>query len=217
MRLQTLLCGPACRKRTGRRPIDAGARRTGRGQQSPKQLDAVTKLEAAYGAKFPKAVAKITDDIGQPLSFHDHPAEHWIHLRTTNPIESTFATVRNRSKITKGPGSRARGNRHGLQADRGRPITLARCERTPSAVAEMTSPWDSLAQRRAQGGAHTATSGDVIRAQPRMHRMRTGGPDSSSSSTRVTDHAADQGVARPLAHPHDRRRTGCATWSPFRA
>ena len=38
-----------------------------------------------------------------------YPAEHWVHLRTTNPIESTFATVRNRSKITKGPGSRAAG------------------------------------------------------------------------------------------------------------
>jgi transposase-like protein len=43
------------------------------------------------------------------LRFYDYPAEHWIHMRTTNPIESTFATVRNRSKITKGPGSRAAG------------------------------------------------------------------------------------------------------------
>ena len=66
-------------------------------------------FEAAYGAKFPKAVAKITDDVEQLLAFYDFPAEHWVHLRTTNPIESTFATVRNRSKITKGPGSRAAG------------------------------------------------------------------------------------------------------------
>jgi transposase-like protein len=72
-------------------------------------LDAVKAFEAAYGAKFPKAVAKITDDVEQLLAFYDFPAEHWIHLRTTNPIESTFATVRNRSKITKGPGSRAAG------------------------------------------------------------------------------------------------------------
>jgi transposase-like protein len=43
------------------------------------------------------------------LAFYDFPAEHWIHLRTTNPIESTFATVRHRSKITKGSGSRAAG------------------------------------------------------------------------------------------------------------
>jgi transposase-like protein len=72
-------------------------------------LDAVKKFEAAYSAKYPKAVAKITDDLDQLLAFYDFPAEHWIHLRTTNPIESTFATVRNRSKITKGPGSRAAG------------------------------------------------------------------------------------------------------------
>lgn len=72
-------------------------------------IDAVKQFETAYGAKFPKAVAKITDDLDQLLAFYDYPAEHWIHLRTTNPIESTFATVRHRSKITKGPGSRAAG------------------------------------------------------------------------------------------------------------
>ena len=72
-------------------------------------LDAVRAFEAAYGAKFPKAVAKITGDLDQLLAFYDYPAEHWVHLRTTNPIESTFATVRHRSKITKGPGSRAAG------------------------------------------------------------------------------------------------------------
>ena len=71
--------------------------------------DAVKEFESTHGAKFPKAVAKITDDVEQLLAFYDFPAEHWIHLRTTNPIESTFATVRNRSKITKGPGSRAAG------------------------------------------------------------------------------------------------------------
>jgi transposase-like protein len=72
-------------------------------------LDAVTAFEGAYGAKFPKAVAKITDDLDELLAFYDYPAEHWVHLRTTNPIESTFATVRHRSKITRGPGSRAAG------------------------------------------------------------------------------------------------------------
>ena len=66
-------------------------------------------FEAAYGAKFPKAAAKITGDLDQLLAFYDYPAEHWVHLRTTNPIESTFATVRHRSKVTKGPGSRAAG------------------------------------------------------------------------------------------------------------
>jgi transposase-like protein len=72
-------------------------------------MAAVAAFKAAYGAKFPKAVAKITGDLDQLLAFYDYPAEHWVHLRTTNPIESTFATVRHRSKITKGPGSRAAG------------------------------------------------------------------------------------------------------------
>jgi transposase-like protein len=70
---------------------------------------AAASFKLAYGAKFPKAAAKITDDLDELLAFYDYPAEHWIHLRTTNPIESTFATVRNRSKITKGPGSKAAG------------------------------------------------------------------------------------------------------------
>ena len=43
------------------------------------------------------------------LTFYDFPAEHWVHLRTSNPIESTFATVRHRTRVTKGPGSRAAG------------------------------------------------------------------------------------------------------------
>ena len=62
-----------------------------------------------YGIKWPKAAAKITDDLDVLLEFYDYPAEHWVHLRTTNPIESTFATVRLRQRVTKGPGSRAAG------------------------------------------------------------------------------------------------------------
>ncbi|MFC7592459.1 IS256 family transposase [Nonomuraea antimicrobica] len=72
-------------------------------------LAAVAAFETAYRAKFPKAVAKVTDDVDELLAFYDYPAEHWRHLRTTNPIESTFATVRHRTKVTKGPGSRAAG------------------------------------------------------------------------------------------------------------
>ena len=62
-----------------------------------------------YGTKFPKAVAKIVDELDVLLEFYNYPAEHWVHLRTTNPIESTFATVRHRTKVTKGPGSRKAG------------------------------------------------------------------------------------------------------------
>jgi len=72
-------------------------------------LAAVKVFEADYGVKWPKAVAKITEHIDVLLAFYDYPAEHWVHLRTTNPIESTFATVRLRQRVTKGPGSRKAG------------------------------------------------------------------------------------------------------------
>ncbi|MDZ4293867.1 MAG: IS256 family transposase [Hydrogenophaga sp.] len=70
---------------------------------------AIKAFEVDYGAKYPKAVAKIVDNADVLLEFYKYPAEHWVHLRTTNPIESTFATVRLRTKVTKGPGSRAAG------------------------------------------------------------------------------------------------------------
>jgi transposase-like protein len=72
-------------------------------------LAAVNQFTEVLGAKFGTAVAKITDDLDELLAFYDYPAQHWVHLRTTNPIESTFATVRHRTKITRGPGSKAAG------------------------------------------------------------------------------------------------------------
>lgn len=66
---------------------------------------AIEAFARTYGAKFPKAVAKITDDADELLAFYDFPAEHWIHLRTTNPIESTFSTVKLRTRVTRGAGS----------------------------------------------------------------------------------------------------------------
>lgn len=59
-----------------------------------------------YEAKYPKACACLREDKEVLFTFYDFPAEHWIHIRTTNPIESTFATVRHRTKRTKGCGSR---------------------------------------------------------------------------------------------------------------
>lgn len=56
------------------------------------------------------AAAKLADDLETPLTFYDFPAEHWVHLKTSNPtIESTFSTVRLRTNVTRGPGSRAAG------------------------------------------------------------------------------------------------------------
>ena len=72
-------------------------------------LKAAKTFADLYGAKWPKAVAKVTEHLDVLLAFYDYPAEHWIHLCTTNPIESTFATVRLRQRVTKGPGSRAAG------------------------------------------------------------------------------------------------------------
>ena len=62
-----------------------------------------------YGVKWPKAVAKVVDDAEELLCFFDFPAEHWLHLKTSNPIESTFSPVRARTRVTKGSGSKAAG------------------------------------------------------------------------------------------------------------
>ena len=67
---------------------------------------AFTLFIEKYEAKFPKATTCLSKDKDELLAFYDFPAEHWRHLRTTNPIESTFATVRLRTKRTKGCGSR---------------------------------------------------------------------------------------------------------------
>lgn len=76
---------------------------------------AATKAEAnqafdafleTYAAKYPKATECLAKDRDALLAFYDFPAEHWRHLRTTNPIESTFATIRLRHRRTKGSGSR---------------------------------------------------------------------------------------------------------------
>jgi transposase-like protein len=77
--------------------------------KSPTREDANKALDnfaAMYEAKYPGAVECLTKDREVLLTFYDFPAEHWIHLRTTNPIESTFATVRLRHRRTKGNGSR---------------------------------------------------------------------------------------------------------------
>src|SRR6187455_2238133 len=62
---------------------------------------------ATYEAKYPKAVECLVKDRGVLLTFYDFPAEHWLHIRTTNPIGSVFSTVRLRHNKTKGSGSRS--------------------------------------------------------------------------------------------------------------
>jgi putative transposase len=77
---------------------------------APTRADAEKAFDnflAIYEPKYPQAVECLMKDRDVLLTFYDFPAEHWIHLRTTNPIESTFATVRLRHRRTKGNGSRA--------------------------------------------------------------------------------------------------------------
>jgi transposase-like protein len=69
----------------------------------------IAAFAAEYAAKYPKAVASLTADQERLLTHFAFPAEHWGHLRTTNPIESTFATVKLRQRVTKGAGSRTAG------------------------------------------------------------------------------------------------------------
>jgi putative transposase len=70
---------------------------------------AAARFDAEFRSRWPKAADKIRDDLDRLLTFYDFPAEHWLHLKTSNPIESTFSTVRLRTKVTKGPGSRTAG------------------------------------------------------------------------------------------------------------
>lgn len=69
-------------------------------------LVAYSSFLSLYSTKFPKACECLTKDKDVLFTFYDFPAEHWIHLRSTNPIESTFATVRHRTRRTKGCGTR---------------------------------------------------------------------------------------------------------------
>jgi putative transposase len=93
--------------------VDAGARKAlAEIRDAPDREHAEHAIEALtrdYGTKWPKAVAKVTGDAEALLCFFDYPAEHWLHLKTSNPIESTFSAVRARTRVTKGPGSKAAG------------------------------------------------------------------------------------------------------------
>jgi transposase-like protein len=77
--------------------------------EAPTRADATAARErfrAEFDAKYPKATEKLDRDWKHLTAFYDFPAEHWRHLRTTNPIESSFATVKLRTRVTKGAGSK---------------------------------------------------------------------------------------------------------------
>jgi putative transposase len=83
------------------------------------------RFEAEYQPKYLKAVESLTANSERLVSFFDFPAEHWKHLRTTNVIESPFATVRLRERVTKGANSRTKGLLMGVQTARHGPASLA--------------------------------------------------------------------------------------------
>ena len=72
-------------------------------------LEELVRFQKEYQAKYPKAVDCLTKDVDRLFTFMNYPAAHWLHLRTTNAIESTFATVKARTRVTKGAGSRDAG------------------------------------------------------------------------------------------------------------
>ncbi len=77
--------------------------------EAPTRADAAVALERfreEFEAKYPKALAKLDRDWKHLTAFYDFPVEHWRHLRTSNAIESSFATVKLRTRVTKGAGSK---------------------------------------------------------------------------------------------------------------
>lgn len=77
--------------------------------EAPTRADAAAARERfreQFDAKYPKAVAKLGKDWAHLTAFYDFPAEHWRHLRTSHAIESSFATVKLRTRVTKGAGSK---------------------------------------------------------------------------------------------------------------
>ena len=112
-------CGPTAPRKSWRSRTAIGrARRagapccgssSGAGCERAAAERELARFAQAYGPKHPKAVASLTVDQDRLLAYFDYPADHWKHLRTTNPIESTFATVRLREGVTKGAGSRTAG------------------------------------------------------------------------------------------------------------
>src|SRR5258705_2766762 len=92
---------PSCRRASSRRP-NARCRRSGWPKPRPPPSWRSTPFIESYTPKYEKAADCLSKDRDTLLAFYDFPAEHWKHMRTANPIESTFATVRHRTIRSKG-------------------------------------------------------------------------------------------------------------------
>ena len=102
-------CAQRAAKVTAGQGQEPSARPLGRAETKAEAGAAFDFFVETYGVKYDKAVAKLVKDREALLTFYDYPAEHWKHIRTSNPIESTFATVRHRTQRTKGCLSRRTG------------------------------------------------------------------------------------------------------------
>jgi transposase-like protein len=141
--------------------------------QAKKALQAIytapTRTRALTGAQafadafsgFPKATTKIMDELDRLLAYYDFPAEHAVHLRTTKPIESTSSTVRLRTRVTRGAGSRKAALAMAyklLDAAQTRWHKIAAPELVPLVRAGATFIDGKLQERR---GIETTATGDV--------------------------------------------------------
>ena len=90
--------GPSARHPLAGRALRSNVPRGWQAETKAKANVAFDFFVETYGVKWDKAVAKLVKDRNALLTLYDYPAEHWKHIRTSNPIESTFATVRHRTK-----------------------------------------------------------------------------------------------------------------------
>jgi transposase-like protein len=110
-----------------------------------------SRFQAEYQAKYPKAVESLAANWERLVTFFDFPAEHWKHLRTTNVIESPFATVRLRERATRGRRFKNQGTADGVQTARHGPDALAtprwRSSVTAGLCRREVRRWSSLRSR----------------------------------------------------------------------
>jgi hypothetical protein len=183
--------------------------------------EAAQRFATEYGPKYPKAVTTLEKDADVLLTFFDFRAEHWKHLRTSNVIESPFATVRLRQRVTKGAGSRTKGLLMAYklldmaQALWRRLDGLTSCRSSePASFSSTGRSSHARAARRERG----PRDGQVLRISPHLTFRRfveaLEGKYSHGDMARVRCRRARTGRSRPLAALSVWRRAG---FSRYRA
>ena len=135
--------------------------------------EAITCFATEYGPKYPKAVETLEKDVDVLLTFFDFPAEHWKHLRTSNVIESPFAIVRLRQRVTKG-GLPHQGAPDGLQAPRHGRGALAPARRRAPAPARAGRDHVRGGRAAGDGGPPAARAGRLNGLIRSLRESRSG-------------------------------------------